>query len=120
MNNFENVRKRVFTLALNIIEVCKELPKTEINRIIVNQLLRSCTSIGANLEEAAGALTRTEFIYIMNLSRREARETNYWLRLLFESNNEYIKGKLKAILQEAEEIAKILTVSVKSAQHKKT
>ncbi|EKD64476.1 MAG: hypothetical protein ACD_50C00377G0002 [uncultured bacterium] len=43
MNNFENVRKRVFKFALNIITVCKELPKTETNRIIINQLLRSCT-----------------------------------------------------------------------------
>ena len=105
--------------ALNIISICKGLQKTDINRIIVSQLLRSCTSVGANLEEAAGALTRTEFIYIMNLAKRESRETNYWLKLLFESNNEYTKNKLKGILREGEEIAKILTVSVKSAQRKK-
>ncbi|EKD64477.1 MAG: hypothetical protein ACD_50C00377G0003 [uncultured bacterium] len=61
---------------------------------------------------------RTDFIYIMNIAKKESRETNYWLKLLFESNNEFITTKLNTIIAEGEEIAKILTASVKSAQRK--
>lgn len=116
MNKFDDVRKRVFTFALNIIRLCSILPRNSGNNVIINQILRSATSIGANLEETAGAHTRVDFIYTMNIAKKEARESNYWLKLLFESNDQQIKDKIKALIGEGTEIAKILTASVKNAR----
>lgn len=114
MAKFDDVRSRVFTFALNIIKMCNTFPKTESNRVIIRQILRSATSIGANLEEAAGAHTRAEFLHCLNISKKEARETDYWLRLSFESNNIVVKNNMKHLLIESLEITKILTASVKN------
>lgn len=116
MKNFEDVRERVFKFALGVIEVSSKLPKNQSNFVIIQQLLRSATSIGANLEEAAGAHTRTDFIYNMNISKKEARESSYWLRLLFQSNPQSIQALLQPLLSESEELIKILTSSVKNAR----
>src|SRR3989344_5063362 len=116
MKNFEDVRERVFKFALDVIEISSKMPRNQSNFVIIQQLLRSATSIGANLEEAAGAHTRVDFIYNMNISKKEARESNYWLRLLFQSNPASIQHLLRPLLNESEEILKILTSSVKNAQ----
>lgn len=112
MGRFEDVRERIFQFVLRIMKLCNYLTKTESNKVIINQLLRASTSIGANLEEAAGAHTKQEFIYCLNISKKESRETNYWLRLLSES----VKNKMKLLITEGEEIVKILSASVKSAK----
>src|SRR3989344_8698438 len=87
----ENINQRTFRFAVRVINLCKALPKDEINRILINQVVRSVTSIGANLEEATGAHTRPVFINCTNIARREARETDYWLRLIYEIDNRVIK-----------------------------
>ena len=115
MKKFEDVRERVFQFVLRIMKLCGSLSKTEANKIITSQILRSSTSIGANLEEAVGAHTRSDFIYTMNIAKKEIRETNYWLKLIHASNNIAIRNRMTSLLQEGEELAKILTVSVKNA-----
>lgn len=79
MKSYEDVRERVFNFTLRIMNLCNNLPKTQSNIVIINQILRSSSSIGANLEEAAGAYTRKEFVHSLNISKKESRETNYWL-----------------------------------------
>ncbi|OGY26462.1 MAG: hypothetical protein A2Z24_00360 [Candidatus Woykebacteria bacterium RBG_16_44_10] len=118
MRKPEDIRERAFKFALRIIKLCKELPKNEINRVLINQVLRSGTSIGANLEEALGAHTKAEFTNSTNIAKKEARETNYWLRLMAESNGLKIKKRMENLLSEAEEIVKILTSSVKKLKSK--
>ena len=113
----EDIRERSFKFALRIIKLCKELPKNEVNKVLVNQVLRSGTSIGANLEEALGAHTKAEFTNSTNIAKKEARETNYWLRLMAESNGLKIKKRMENLLDEAEEIIKILTSSVKKLKN---
>ena len=112
---------RVEGLDLQVIRIlaklCKELPKNEANRILVNQVLRSGTSIGANLEEALGAHTKAEFTNSTNIAKKEARETNYWLRLMAESNGFKIKKRMEDLLNEVEEIIKILTASIKKLKN---
>ncbi len=114
----EDIRQKAFKFALRIIALCKELPRNDVNRILVSQVLRSGTSIGANLEEALGAHTRREFANCTNIAKREARETVYWLKLISESNGSKIKARMKNIIPEAEEITKILTASVKKLKTK--
>lgn len=94
------------------------MPRNEVNRILINQVLRSGTSIGANLEEALGAHTRREFTNCTNIAKKESRKTIYWLKLIAESSGSKIKVRMANINLEAEEITKILTASVKKLKSK--
>ncbi len=82
--------------------------------IISKQLLRSGTSIGANIEEAIAAQSKKDFIAKMAISSKEARETKYWLRLLSESK--YIDLDYSCYLNDIEDIINILTAIVKTPQ----
>lgn len=115
---YEPINERAFKFAVRVINLCKSLPKDETNRILINQVIRSATSIGANLEEASGAHTKAEFINCTNISRRESRETDYWLRVIYEVNNQTIKNRMKELLKESDEIVSILVSSVKKLQGK--
>lgn len=112
----EDIRKRAFRFAVEVINLCRTLPKDEANRVLVYQVIRSATSIGANLEEATGAHTKAEFTNSTNIARRESRETYYWLQMIYEVNDESVKKKMNNILQESNEIVSILVVSVKNLQ----
>ena len=114
---YEDIRERAFKFALRVIRLCRELPKDEVNRILINQVLRSGTSVGANLEEAQGANTRPEFTNCTNIAKREARETHYWLRLIAEANPQF-KEKMTDVIGEAESIVKILTATVKKLRNR--
>lgn len=78
----EDIKDRTFRFALTIIALVESLPNTISAKTIGNQLIRSGTSIGANVEEATAAHTKNDFIYRMGMALRESRETLYWLRLL--------------------------------------
>jgi len=77
-------------------------------------LLRSSTSVGANVEEAVGAISKKEFTAKMGISLKEARESRYWLRLLYKS--QLVKYDYKIELKEIEDIVNILTSIVKTSQ----
>jgi four helix bundle protein len=83
--------------------------------VISNQILKSGTSIGANVEEATAGLSKRDFIAKMAISSKEARETNYWLRLLRDSEL-CPSVDLSELLDESEELVKILTAIVKTSQ----
>ena len=88
--------------------------KRESEWVFSKQVLRSGTSIGANVEEAIGAISKKEFTAKMGISLKEARETRYWLRLLDKSQ---LKEKnYSNELKEIEEIINILTAIVKTSQ----
>ncbi len=86
MEEKNTVRNKSFQFALKIIQVCKDL-KISYEFELSKQLLKSGTSIGANIEEATGAFSKPDFIYRMAIAYREARETTYWIRLLMKSGN---------------------------------
>lgn len=110
----ENViQKKSFSFALTVVELYKKLIDNR-EYVISKQILRSGTSIGANVEEGLGAFSRKDFIYKMSLASKEARETMYWLRILKESALAEIE--LNSYLQDCNEIILILTSIVKSAQ----
>ena len=74
------IQKKSFQFSLNIISLYKKL-KNEREFIISKQLIKSGKSIGANVEEAIAAQSRKDFINKMSIAYKEARETNYWLKL---------------------------------------
>jgi four helix bundle protein len=108
-------RTRAF--ALRIIRLYQALGRSEVGRILGKQLLRSGTSIGANVEEAQAGQSKADFISKMGIALKEARETRYWLTLLLEAEL-FPANRLDAILTEAEEISKVLYSIIQSAKSK--
>lgn len=101
------IYKRSYDLSLGVIQLCRSLPTDLINRSIISQLIRSVTSVSANLQEADSGISRKDFINKITIALKEARETTYWLRILIDS--QYISQALgQPLLSEADEIAKIL------------
>jgi four helix bundle protein len=114
-NQPEDIRSRTFRFALRIISIVEKLPDTVAARTIGKQLIRSGTSIGANVEEATAAHSKRDFTYRMNVALREARETLYWLRLL-EASRILEASAAIPLIQEADEICRILGAIVSSAR----
>ena len=106
---------KTFNFSLKIIELYKYLSNNK-EYIISKQLLRSGTSIGANVEESTAAQTKKDFITKMSIASKEARETRYWLRLLKKS--QLVSGNYDEYLNDIDEIIKISTSIVKTAQLK--
>ena len=86
--------------------------------VISKQLLKSGTSIGANVEEALAGQSKKDFIAKMSISSKEARETKYWLHLLKES--ELTQINVESLILDIEELIRILTSIVKTSQQKLT
>ena len=107
------VRDRSFEFALEIVELYRRL-SDEREYVVSKQLLRSGTSIGANVEEATAAESRKDFIHKMTIAAKEARESRYWLRLLSASNLTRIP--VTDHLNKCEELIKLLSSIVKTAQ----
>ncbi len=79
------IKERSYEFAVHIIRIVGNVSKDPAGFILGRQLLKSGTSIGANIEEATGAFSKDDFTFKMNIALKEARETNYWLRLLYDS-----------------------------------
>jgi four helix bundle protein len=112
----KKIKERTFEFALATIKLAETLPKNTAGFKLGKQILRSGTSIGANVEEATGARSKREFANCMNIAKREARETNYWLRLLQDSKL-LGKPKIQPLLDEVEIIIRILTSIVKTSEN---
>ena len=104
-----------YKFGLRIVKLYLHLRKKKIDNGLCSQILRSGTSVGANIEEAVGGSFRKDFINKMQVSYKEARETRYWLRLLMDS--ELLEKKLaNSFITDCEEILKILTTILKSSK----
>ena len=111
-----DIHERVFQFAARIIKLCKHIDETGfVGRTLNRQLLRSATSIGANLEEVSAGQSKVDFIAKCHISRKEANETRYWLRLFVEA--ELIpQSRLDSLIQESNEITSILTTIIKNTK----
>jgi four helix bundle protein len=85
-----------------------KLPKTSANLIIFHQIIRSGTSIGANYREACEAESAKDFVHKMSISKKEAKETLYWLELLIRTNLKF-EGEINKLLDEVSEFIKIFS-----------
>lgn len=106
------IQQKSYDFALQIIALYRKLCKAN-EFILSKQLLRSGTSIGANVEEAQAGQSRADFVSKISIALKEARETNYWLRLLRDSKT-LDEADVKSLLSESDAIIKILTSIVKS------
>ena len=106
------IQDKSFEFSLMIIELYKKLI-TDKEFVISKQLLRSGTSIGANIEEAIAGQSKKDFLHKMAIASKEARETRYWLKLL--NKSQIVKMDYQMYLQEIESIINILTKIVKTS-----
>ena len=105
------------TFAIRAIRLYKYLCEEKKEYVMSKQLLKSGTSIGANVKEAARGQSKADFIAKLYIALKEANETHYWLELLYES--EFIpKDKFESLYKETEELIALLTASIKTTQHK--
>ncbi|MFH1460540.1 MAG: four helix bundle protein [Candidatus Omnitrophota bacterium] len=110
-----NIVDRSYKFALEIIKLVNFLPKSTSGTVIGNQIIKSGTSIGANVEEAQGAASKKDFANKMAISKKEARETRYWLRLIKDSGILKV-AQVKSLLDECNSIINILTAIIKTSK----
>jgi len=110
------VKDKSFDFAIRIVNLYKVLTSEQKKYIMSKQILRSGTSIGANVREAHNAESKADFIHKLGIAQKECNETLYWLELLYATH--YLdKESFSSIYQEAEELLKIIksiTISTKS------
>lgn len=90
-NNYREFEERTTDFAKRIIRLCKELPKDRINNRLVDQIIRSSGSVGANYREANEALGKKDFKFRLRIARKEAKETHHWLELIGEANPNFLE-----------------------------
>lgn len=114
-----DLKYRCYYYSINTIKFLGSLERNEVNKIIVNQLLRSATSIGANIVEAKASSSRRDFIKFYDIALKSANESKYWLGLLRDAT-EADKTKINSLLQETEEISRMLGSSLMTLKGKKS
>ena len=111
------ILEKSFKFAVRIVKLYKHLCITKKEYILSKQLLRCGTSIGANINEAQAGQSKADFVSKTSIASKEARETKYWIDLLLET--EYIDKNekyVKTLLQDIDEIIKLLTKIIKTSQ----
>lgn len=109
------LRTRAKILALKVISVCDEIDTRKGRGVLVNQITRSATSIGANLHEANYASSKADFINKFHISLKECAQTEYWIDMLVGSNC-ISKDVSKDLLQECGVIRRMLVKSINTAK----
>lgn len=115
-----NLKLRSYNFSLKVIKLISEFPSNKTFWVIGDQLLRSSTSIGANIVEAKSSSSKREFIKFYGISLKSANETKYWLCLLRDSELKGInKSNIEKLLSEAIEISNMLGSSLLTMKGKK-
>ncbi len=117
-NKSKNIRHRAYKFSLEIINLVKDFPKDKVYMIFTDQLLRSATSIGANLIEAKSSSSKKDFIKFYEIALKSCNETIYWLGLLRDGKLASV-SKINPLMKEAEEIGKMIGSSLLTLKGKK-
>ncbi len=115
-SKFEDIEPRTYKHAIKVIKLVDKFPKTTAAFILGKQIIRSGSSINSNIIHARSSLTRKEFIYYYNHAKREAKETKSWL-LMCKDADLISSENVMSLLDENEEIIKILVKIVKNSQN---
>jgi four helix bundle protein len=106
-----------YNFSVAVVKFCFEMQGKIKEYVLSRQLLKSGTSIGANIEEAQGAISKAEFIAKMQISFKEAKETRYWIRLIIDTEI-FNSDKNMLLLKDCNEIIVLLTSILKTAKSK--
>lgn len=112
------IHDRIYKFVLQVLQKVKLIQKTTENLVLIKQVIRSSSSIGANALEADGSESKKEFIHRFTISKKEAKETFYWLSLLSD-HNPYIKENFASLLDENNQLILIISKIIINAKKRK-
>lgn len=116
MENKKSIlREKSYAFALRTVKLNRHLAEAKKEFVLSKQVLRSGTSIGANVTEASQAQSKQDFVHKLSISLKEAFETEYWLNLLQDSEL-ITKAQAESLLEDCKELQKILTSSIKTVK----
>jgi len=115
-NNF-SLEERTAKFGEDIIKFAKKIPKNTITVSIINQLVKSGTSVGANYCEADGAESKKDFEHKMGICKKESKETKHWLRMVATAVPE-LKEESRKLWKEAQELTLIFSSSINTSKKK--
>ena len=110
-----DLEKRTTEFAKAVIRLCLKLPRNPMNDRLVNQVVGSSGSVGANYREANDALGKKDFAQRMKIARREAKEAIHWLELICEANKN-TESQVDPLLREADELKRILSAIIEKTK----
>jgi four helix bundle protein len=109
-----DIHKRTLQFSKDLLLFVKKLPRTDENQILKKQIVRSGTSIGANVAESNGGHSKKDFANFMNVALKSANETKYWFELIVFMNQQLSKDA-EVLMKEVSELSKIIaTICVKA------
>ena len=108
MNKLYDLEERTLEFAKGIIALCKKIAQNVINFKLIDQLIRATGSVGANYREANEKLSKKDFIHRMKITRKECKESTYWLELLKEANSK-LSEEINTFIKESQELRNIFT-----------
>ena len=110
-----DLEDKTFEFSKRVIHLSKALPKNTVNFKLIDQFVRSGTSMGANYREANETETKKDFKYRIRICRKEGKETIYWLNLIIEANPKF-KERVQPLLQETIELVKIFAAILEKSK----
>lgn len=112
-----DLEERTKNFAKKIIRILKNIESSPINSRLMSQVIASAGSVGANYREANEALSKKDFIYRMRISRKECKETTFWLELILETNTEF-EFQIEEMIKESREIRNIFSAIIQKSLSK--
>lgn len=112
-NKVYDLEDRTFLFADRVIKLCKTIPENVIAVKLISQLIRSSGSVGANYREANDALSKKDFLLRIKISRKECKETTYWLTLI---KNETDHQEIDRLIEESKELRNIFTAILEKSK----
>jgi len=113
----QQLKDRTKAFGIRIIKMVKQIHSGKVEDILIRQIVRSATSVGANYRSALRGRSKADFISKITIAEEEADETCYWLEMLFEIEI-FPKNRLEPLLRESQEITAILTTAGRTAKEK--
>lgn len=108
ISNKYNLEDRTLEFAKSIIRLCRQLQNEVVNQKLIDQIIRSSGSVGANYREANDSLGKNDFLHRLKISRKESKETIFWLELIKEANPTQTQ-KIDLLIDECTQLRNILS-----------
>lgn len=116
-NHIFDLEDRTLIFAKRVIRLCKELPPSIVNSKLIDQLIRLSGSVGANYREANDSTGKKDFLFRLRISRKESKETVFWLELIIEANDSF-RSKTEMLIDECTQIRNILSTIINKVEAK--
>ena len=116
-NHIFDLEDRTLIFAKRVIRLCKELPPSIVNSKLIDQLIRLSGSVGANYREANDSTGKKDFLFRLRISRKESKETVFWLELIIEANDSF-RSKTEILIDECTQIRNILSTIINKVEAK--